>query len=1359
MRNCKASNLEELNNIVNNGGEIYDISVNQTQQDTIGFLKHSNESFTKKDGKYETKDSGAKLATTVTTKIAEKNERKFGKSKSVNLQTSAKAGTFVHALNEGVLNHLIAITDGLSTEETIDHVNSLTWNNHGDTIKGVLLPIAKDNIDIRILGSVNEEDRHNLQAIFEGAKDIFLQMHNRQKYINRRLNTNGKAYLSMEQIVVDPKSSMGGTGDLLAIFSDNTAAVFDFKTKIPAKKYLDRDGNLVSRDYITYTAKENYKMQLASLQRILTKRYGIKQVIQSRIVPIQLNMPINKETGEIGNTITKIVYGAKQNEFLAQYAPLPELTGFKDLDDFLIDIEKRIKNYENKLKVDSANRDFYKTKLDELQQAKQSILVKHSFNDLVKFGEDLLKSTEGEKMSEMTIDQLRDIKDELKSLTLLSNATYEYRQALASNAKNKDIITQIEITVKSLSSAVQDRLFEVEQELYNKRLTDAVKELSGYSILDQSGRFITFNDEGFFGKYTNQLSQFDNPIFKSYRSLLDKAQYDTRDKVSKLIENVISIDNNLRNWMKENSKDEAWLIKSLIDTESDSSSADNLHSTISPEFRAKIKEVKESKDMKKILEYYEANATFADWFAKENIEKKAYFENKYSDPKAAANAYARWLENNDLTLVNGKPKQPEAWLAQLGRGKLKLRQSVIEKNYSKEYQYIKSIPVLSAYYNMFEDYNKEFRKILGVDYYNLPNNFLPNIRKSNIDRLLDNGIIKGGADIFNNFMEELNIREDDMLFGEIDPDTGALKKTIPKFFISPFKHKNGKVAIGEKSYDLTKSLILFSKMAYNYEQMNKIEGVVLTMRDFLSEKGEQVIKRGGKVLHDLVGNELSSKIAGKDIESIFQSFVDLYLYGVSVNPISDNSSGKYEKLILQAKQYFTLKSLGLGFIPAFGGFLAAKTQAAIEGFKGQVYTTEQYKKAMTFVYNDRQKFHALSAFFDPMGVKYDFFAIDGDTVIGDPRERNKIKKYVNSRMLLRSFSAGDEFIDESILAAMAQNFYIDEDGKLRRMKDDKERTEKASRSVWNLFNYNGEEATLNVSEEHLKDIKIDFRKAAQSAQSKIKGTIPEEDKAYWQTQIVGQVIMHFKSWMPGVMRERLGKTKYNDALQLIEMGRFTAFGQELYNAEQLSIPMFMKEILLPKLGELAKHLVWYNGGKSNPRVKLSYENWLNNNPHYRGVVSFSDFLAAQKAQMKALIIELRILLTFAMLIALLGSDWDDDGKKFYQEMWLTRKLVAVMAKTNSEISFTYNPAEFANMIKNPIPLAGLLTDAVKVISNTYDETVDVTLGETFPLPFHKPQKQDKTGAFYYTSKLIPGAGQLEKFLEIFGNNNNGSINQ
>jgi len=1146
----------------------------------------------------------------------------------------------------------------------------------------------------------------------------------------------------MEQLLIDPKEDIGGTADLIAIYSDNTAAIFDFKTKVPSKKYVNDKGELISYDYISKSAKEKYKLQLASLQRILTKKYGVKQVIKSRIVPIQLSAPLDEE-GNLGRTITKITYGAKQNIFLSELAPLPESTGYKELDNYLASIESKIKDLNKK-----GSSPEIKNKIEELEFVKHTILVKKSFKDLQTYAEKIFENI-GD-ISNLSLEQLRELRDELRALTLLSKATYEYKQSIE-NQEEKD---ELDAAVRSISTVATDILYNVENELYNKRLANYVHESTGYSIVDQSGQFITFTEEGFLNKYFNQLSQYDNPVFKSLRATLDSAQYDIREKVKKLIDDVVSTDSKLRKWMKDNGKDEAWLIKSLINTEPGSKDVENLHGKFSKEFREILKNLKSKEDVKAIRKYFEPSKYYLDNIDRLKAEKKLHFEKTLPSKKAAEFAYQRWQEKNDLSLDEaGDPIFPKAWVNQMKYNKLSLKDGVVEQNLSEEYKYIKSIPPLLAYYEMFEKYNKEFRDVLGVEYYTLPNNFLPNIRKSNIDRLLDNGLISGSKEIFNNFIQDLDIREDDMLYGEVDPDTGELKKTIPKFFLNPFKNEDGTIKIGEKSYDLTKSLIIFSKMAYNYEYMNKIEAVTLTMRDFLSEKGEQVIKRGNNILKDRVGNELTSKIQGKQIEEIFQSFVDLYLYGVNVNPISQDSSGKYEKLILEAKQYFTLKALGFGFIPAIGSFLAAKTQAAVEGFKGQAYTSEQYKKSMKYSYSEREKFLALSGFFDPMNTKYDFFNVSDDkTKVGDPRERNKVKRYVNSRMLMRTFSAGDEYLDEIILASLAQNFYIDENYKLRRMIDEEDRKNK--KSIWDIFSYSDGEAKLNVPEDKLKDIVIAFRRAAQSTQSKIKGVIPEEDKAYWQTQIIGQVIMHFKSWMPGVMRERFGKTRYNDALQLVEMGRFTAFGQELYNHEQLSIPMFAKEIVIPKLLELGKHLMWYRPGTgSDTRLELAYENWLNNNPQYKGVVSFKEFKSAQQAQMKALIIELRIILTFAMLVALLTADFDDDGKKFYQEMWITRKLVAVLAKTNQEISFTYNPAEFAKMIKNPIPMAGILTDAVNVLANTYDESIDTVFGEKFPLPFHKPQTHDKTQPLYYTGKLIPGVSQLEKFLEIFNKDN------
>ena len=89
MKNCKASNIEELNNIIQNGGEIYVTSANQTQTVTFSFFKHSRDNFSKKEGLYTTIDGGAKLKTTVTTEISKKFEKRYAGYTFKNLEASA----------------------------------------------------------------------------------------------------------------------------------------------------------------------------------------------------------------------------------------------------------------------------------------------------------------------------------------------------------------------------------------------------------------------------------------------------------------------------------------------------------------------------------------------------------------------------------------------------------------------------------------------------------------------------------------------------------------------------------------------------------------------------------------------------------------------------------------------------------------------------------------------------------------------------------------------------------------------------------------------------------------------------------------------------------------------------------------------------------------------------------------------------------------------------------------------------------------------------------------------------------------------------------------------------------------------
>ena len=87
-----------------------------------------------------------------------------------------------------------------------------------------------------------------------------------------------------------------------------------------------------------------------------------------------------------------------------------------------------------------------------------------------------------------------------------------------------------------------------------------------------------------------------------------------------------------------------------------------------------------------------------------------------------------------------------------------------------------------------------------------------------------------------------------------------------------------------------------------------------------------------------------------------------------------------------------------------------------------------------------------------------------------------------------------------------------------------------------------------------------------------------------------------------------------------------------------------------------------------------------------------------------------------------------------------------LAKANSEVMFFVNPFEAVRMGESPLPVLGLMKDLTHTVSNTVDTFKDLTAEEIFG---QKRDKRDKTPAFYYSSRWIPGVSQLRKVLELF----------
>lgn len=1320
---------EDLINSLKNHKALFRFSDSDTVEQLVERLDYIQNNFIKDDMGYRLTDSDLGVSKSVTQLAQKKDKRKknFTPEQVEQFNEQAEIGNFIHDINETIMMDVLDLLKDKSTKQALSILKNLTIN---DVSTEGLKKIESD-----YGRSVNKND-DSLSNILLGTVHILQDVYRRQNRINNKTKVDNIPVFRLEQKVIDAKHDVGGTIDFLAILSDKTVVIRDYKTKIPTGKKLDEFGNIVSmKKLFGYYDNQKHEYQIGTYGTILQRSFGFKGVASSAIIPITMSVPFNK--GKFSPIVSNVRFPG-QDPLLEQVRPFAEKTGFNTLDEFIQNVQSRITLLESKLQntKDKEERERLVNRIDGLIAGKKDILINHSLNKIVKYAQELNEELRKAELGNMSIDELMDLRNEISMLESLSKSTYEYRNYLKKEVQGgKDIADKMEAEINVIISELNDR-YEDLTEILHEQAVALIQQSTGLNITNETGDVLPFRSEGFVGNIFYQLSQYENPVFQTLRQLLDEVNYNKKQRLEEIFTEVQSKENKVFNWLNNNGKDRRDLIKIMINPNND-----NFWSKYSEEYTKSLFDSK-SEDLPN---FYSVKPEYQAWYDEQLAKREARLR---EDPLATDKSVKEELERtfikyNNLEIVNGKAKYPDAW----ENYKVKQYLDIKDGEFRKEYLYIQSIPELKEYYDMFEKYNKEFRSLLGVEYKNLPNNFLPNIRKNFAERADEFGAIKGIGSGIADFFRDFQVREDD----KDDAGNFDNRQSIPKFYLNPFKDADNKIIVGEKSYQFGRSLMLFANMALNYSEMSQIEAQVIMLKEFLSERGEELITKGGKIVRDDLGNLRAKPITETKTLDKYQAYVDMYLYGINVKPELFEKDGKAEKILLKAKEYFSLKSLGLNLIAAAGSFASAKIQVWIQGNKGVLYSKDDYKQSLKDMVSNRSKFLAISAFFDPMGhrirepqlTEENYGAIN----FGDMSMRGWVNQYVNSRVLMRGFSIGDEYIDEIVTASMAKNFYIDNQGNFRKFKSEEERKKFNNRSIWNLFEYKDGVPKMNLPEEHFKNAMIGFRRSVQRGQSQIKGTIPEEDKAYWQSTLIGSMMGQFKSWMPGILFERFGKIKYDSAIDSVYMGRYVALSTELgeWKVADLIRKKFLTEMLLPKMWQLIKQIGYFGKLNDKHTKQLLFEQWLEDNPHYKDKVNFDEFNDIQQRQIKALVIELRVLLTFAALILLLGSDFDGDGEKLYKTNLLTRKIAAAIFKTNQEMSFVFNPIDFTNMIKAPLPVIGLLTDGWKTIKNTLDELFDIPFGEERLIG---GTTDDKTAIGYYSHTWIPG-GKILDFFDLW----------
>ena len=200
-------------------------------------------------------------------------------------------------------------------------------------------------------------------------------------------------------------------------------------------------------------------------------------------------------------------------------------------------------------------------------------------------------------------------------------------------------------------------------------------------------------------------------------------------------------------------------------------------------------------------------------------------------------------------IVTQKGKRTDEYSMQAVR--LKALQDLLKQNYNNQlgkfrgdwvqpkrdvyanpkYAKIQSDTKLKRYYDFALKEFQKAHKMIGTakmdkNAWDEFSYLMPSIRKKDIDRMKEQGLISGVKDMLK---EGFSIVETDDEFGTYDQNSGELNKRVPVYYTN-------RVDAKDISRDIASSLYQFRHMAHNFKHKSEILGHVMLFRDMISNR-------------------------------------------------------------------------------------------------------------------------------------------------------------------------------------------------------------------------------------------------------------------------------------------------------------------------------------------------------------------------------------------------------------------------------------------------------------------------------------------------------------------------------------------
>lgn len=1202
------------------------------------------------------------------------------------------------------------------------------------------LPVTiSSKLDERIQQKLRDFATELISSYPEGTRFLI-----EKKAVNERVK--GMLASTIDFIAIEPVITPDGKEDV-------KVDVLDWKfTNINKEREED----------IPWYKRDEWKPQMGEYSKMLYN-YGLKpsQLRKARMIPFQsnytYNIPGDPKSGlqlssiEIGKLDT-----TKETNLYLLPVPLnTESTGNAEIDKLLASLRQQYTKF-YKTATSPEEKYLKNIQLNELDKAIRKLHLKLDFLPLASVGKQFLKnakeafdSFENMDYSKLSKEELNkklgDLLEYMNSAEKFSTIDDVFLSAYPKQgltAEDKEILDQLETiaasTQRMLKTAVSIQKQVVVQIALKEDLTT---EDTKMTVLEAE------KEVGSFARTFTEASKLPAKIIKLGANLIMNSKSLVNIRANRLI-------NEFGDLLTPLEKEAASRGVSAFDLIGKVENGKlTLIKKISREFWDKLKEAKENKD----LAFIKDNIDIEKYneLAKETIEKnikvleETIFSTDPEENQRQINYRIEKLRNSlDITRkgFNGYEDYQFAFLMNKA-----LKE---EKHYSSEYRQLMGNKAAFKMWEFMTALNERGKQMGYLEDKGM--SFFPMIEASLIHKLSQtNDLLTQSKDFFTD-MYKMKM-EEGIGYGKIDPETGKLKKQIPKMFTNTDRK------VSELSKDLNRVGVLYIKALLEYENAKYMENTLLTLHSVEKAKGHIIIDENQNIIFESGVPKIDDR-TNKNAD-ILETIIDDAIYGINENLSSIGNLGikkvaekigkgeedveqkalSTKKLLNNANKLTQALAVGLKPLVAIPNYFGVNFQAFINA--RNFYRYREFKK------NNAKVTTGIGLSTIDKGLIDLIFPLNDDLTKEKRRElamNNSFIKWLGTWNFSDVMMSTNAFPEKKLQLANALSFNDNsmvlngkivnirqhlkqEDRKVKYDMSESQRKDledsfedrvsklKESSSLSKIAKIENDRVVIpGVTDEELAK----YRTKVVEYTRYLNGQMSSDNKADYRRDSILKSFMMFKNWIPKQVYIRTSDIQKSAELGDWEYGRARLFVKTWAHLGLLNV-FKMRQIIsgseegLRIMDDIlqAKRNEYFQ--KTGQELEITDE-------------EFYDLMRDELSKMARELGLLLGLMTLIIAAKAAAPDDDDDELAKNRYKWWAKAI----NKITDEIAFYYNPTSFESITTGSIfPALSLLTQVEKgtnhLIREVYGEATD------------NEDLVEKAHPTKYFLNVIPGAAQFQ----------------